>query len=258
MPHVRIGKADVAYGVAGDGPGLVLIHGTGGSGATTWGHVLEQFTEWWTVVTPDLPGSGETTDDGGRLQLADLSGGVAAAAADASLDRYSLVGFSLGAAVAAHLAATEPDRVDALVMVAGTTSGLDGRSKLQFDLWRRLSESDPSLFSRMWLLTGFSPSFVAGIPPNEVTRAASFPLEAGLARQCELNTRIDLGEVLSSIRARTLVLGCTYDWIVPPSESRALAEGISRSKYSQLDAGHMAMFEAPAEFVQSVSTFLRH
>src|SRR5262245_39355815 len=146
MPRVRIGKADVAYGVAGDGPGLVLVHGTGGSGVTTWGHVLEKFTSSWTVVTPDLPGSGETTDDGGQLQLGDLSEQVAATAADASLDRYSVVGFSLGAAVAAHLAATEPDRVDALVLVAGTTSGLDGRSKLQFDLWRELSESDPSVF----------------------------------------------------------------------------------------------------------------
>jgi 3-oxoadipate enol-lactonase len=256
MPRVRVGNTQVAYAVAGEGPGLVLVHGTGGSGATTWSHLLQEFTSDWTVVTPDLPGSGATTDDGGRLELDELGAQVAAAAADAGLDTYALVGFSLGAAVAASLAATEPDRVDALVLVAGSKSGTDARSKLQFELWRDMSTQDPSVFARLWLLTGFSPGFVAGIPADQVTRAAAFPIEPGLDRQCELNTRIDLGDVLSLIQARTLVVGCTYDWIVPPSEARALATRVPQSTYCQLDAGHMVVLEAPAQFAQEVRAFL--
>jgi pimeloyl-ACP methyl ester carboxylesterase len=208
-------------------------------------------------VSPDLSGSGETTDDGGRLELEDLGVQVAAAAADAGLERYSLVGFSLGAAVAAQVAATEPGRVDALVMVAVARSGTHGRSRLQFDLWRDLQEQDPNLLARLWLLTGFSPRYLTAIHPDQVRRAATFPIEPGLARQCDLYTRVDLSGVLPAIRARTHVYGCTHDWIVPPIEARAVADGVADSSYSDLDAGHMVVFEAGDDLAREVVAFLR-
>jgi 3-oxoadipate enol-lactonase len=257
MRRVRVGRADVAYHVAGDGPGLVLVHGTGGSAQTTWSHLLHYFTPHWTVVSPDLAGSGETTDDGGPLELEELAAQVAATAADASLERYSLVGFSLGAAVAAQLAVTEPDRVDALVMAAVARSGTHARSKLQFELWQDLHEHDPTLLARLWLLTGFSPGYLTAIPPDQVRRAAVFPIEPGMPRQCDLYTHIDLTEVLPAIRARTHVVGCTHDWIVPPTDARAVADAVAHSSYSQLDAGHMVVFEAGDEFARDVTEFLR-
>ena len=199
----------VLRGGQGSGPGLVLVHWTGWSAAGTWCHLLRRFEEW-TVVTPDLAGSGATVDPGGPLELDDLATQVAGAADAAGLERYAIVGFSLGAAVAAALAAREPDPVSALVLVSGAVSGAGARSRLQFELWRDLHRTNPELFARLWMLIGFSAPFVEGIPVADVARAATFPIAPGIERQCDLNTRIDLSEQVKAIRAPTLVLGCSH------------------------------------------------
>lgn len=257
MPHVSVGAADVSYGVAGSGPGLVLVHGTGSSAAGTWGHLLDRFTGEWTVVTPDLPGSGGTSDPGGPLLLDDLSAQVAGAAHAAGLDDYAVVGFSLGAAVAAAVAAAQADHVRAVVLVAGADSATGTRSRLQFELWRDLHSADPALFARLWMLTGFSPSFVDAIPVNQIARAATFPIAPGLERQCDLNARIDLRELAPAVRAPALVLGCTHDSIVPVERVRALAPAIEGAVYDELDCGHLAVLEAPDALADRVCAFLR-
>src|SRR3954447_19207315 len=101
MPSVSVDGTNVHYEVGGSRPGLVLVHGTQGSGATNWGHLVDRFTDARTVVTPDYSGSGTTTDDGGELTPELLAGQVLGAAADAVEGPVDMVGFSLGAVVAA-------------------------------------------------------------------------------------------------------------------------------------------------------------
>ncbi len=55
----------VHYQAHGSGPGLVMVHGTGGSGLGDFGGIIASFTDVRTVITPDYAGSGSTTDPGG-------------------------------------------------------------------------------------------------------------------------------------------------------------------------------------------------
>src|SRR6478736_4999249 len=103
MPKVQAGGAEVNFLVAGEGPPLLLIHGTGGDATTSWAALAPGLVQSRTLVMPDLPGSGETSDDGGPLRLADLAEQADAAAREAGFERYPVLGFSLGAAVAASL-----------------------------------------------------------------------------------------------------------------------------------------------------------
>src|SRR4051812_27403633 len=150
MPSVRAAGAEVAFAVAGEGPGLLLIHGTGGDAATSWAALAPLLAQRHTLVMPDLPGSGETVDEGGALELGALAEQSAAVAAAAGLESYAVLGFSLGAAVAATLAASRPEQVEALVLVGGPIEGVRARTHLQFDLWRELHEREPELFARLW------------------------------------------------------------------------------------------------------------
>ena len=179
MPHARVGDAQVAYGIAGSGPGLVLGNLDGGQRCHDLVSPASPVHDEWTVVTPDLAGSGATVDPGGPLELDDLATQVAGAADAAGLERYAIVGFSLGAAVAAALPAREPDPVSALVLVSGAVSGAGARSRLQFELWRDLHRTNPELFARLWMLIGFSAPFVEGIPVADVARAATFRSRRG-------------------------------------------------------------------------------
>ena len=256
MPTVETGGARVNFVIAGEGPPVLLIHGTGGDAKSTWSTLAPTLAERRTVVMPDLPGSGATVDDGRPLELGAVAEQVAAVAEAAGLESYSMVGFSLGAAVAAKVAADRPDRVDSLVLVNGPGAGADARNHLQFDLWRRLHEADPELFARLWMLTGFSPKFLTALPVEGLGHAASFPISPGFGRQADLNLRVDLDSTLAEIEAPTLVLAGRDDWIAPPDVVRGVAERIADSTFEELDSGHFSILEVPGLLISRITEFL--
>ncbi|MCK7625263.1 alpha/beta fold hydrolase [Streptomyces sp. RS10V-4] len=114
------------------------------------------------MVAPDLSGSGGTTDHGGPLTPADLAGEVLAAADDAGLDRFHLAGHSLGAAIATHLAAHHPERVDSLALHAGWVR-TDTRLRAEFGHWLDLLGADArhgtAHFARMLPLAASGPVY---------------------------------------------------------------------------------------------------
>jgi 3-oxoadipate enol-lactonase len=259
MPTTHVGPALVDYQVDGSGPGLLLVHGTGGSAASNWEHLIPHFAQHHTVVRPDLAGSGATTDSGLRLQLDDLVDQAVGAAVDAGQERFDVVGFSLGAVVAAAIAARHPDRVRSLVLIAGWVSSADARTQLQFRLWQELHASDHRLFARHLVLTGFSPPFLAAMEWPELEGLAAeiaFTIPPGMGRQSELDLRIDLTPDLASIRARTLVIGCTRDQMVPVEHPRALHAAIPGSAYTEFDTGHLVIFEGADELAAAIDDFI--
>ena len=93
---------------------VVLLHGVG-LDRTMWQPLSEVLrTEAVEVVTPDLPGHGAEPPVPDGVSLADLADGVAASVAPGS----HVVGFSLGALVAQHLARYRPDLVASLTCVS--------------------------------------------------------------------------------------------------------------------------------------------
>lgn len=257
MPTVTVGDANVHYEVTGGGPGLLLVHGTQGNGRTNWGHLTGRFADVRTVITPDYSGSGQTTDGGGALTVESLvaqMSAVARAAADAPVD---LLGFSLGAVVAAATAALHPGLVRRLVLVAGWAHGGDGRHRLAFELWRDLVRTDFALFNRFGVLTGFSPAFLRMLDHDGVRGIlAANSAEPGLDRQIDLNLRADIRGLLPKITAPTLVVGLTQDQMVPVGCCRELHESIDGSRYAELDSGHLVLFERPDDLVALVRDFL--
>jgi pimeloyl-ACP methyl ester carboxylesterase len=96
-----------------DKPTLVLLHGVG-LDHTVWEPLTAVLADRFEVLAPDLPGHGTapSVPDGVRLQ--DLADEVAGRIPE----RVHLVGFSLGALVAQHLAIHRPDLVASLTSVS--------------------------------------------------------------------------------------------------------------------------------------------
>lgn len=256
MPTVSAGNARVHYLVDGTGPGLVLVHGTAFGAEGTWGHLVDAFADRHTVIRPNFAGSDETVDDGGDLRIEDLAAQVAAAADEAADGQVDLVGFSLGAVVAAAVAALRPDLVRRLVLVAGWTHPGDVYLHNLMTTWRRTG-SDPEAFGRLGTFTGFSRTFLNAIGAEEVDKIAAGNLPTpGALRQIELNLRVDIRPLLPKIAAPTLVIGCALDATVPVENARELHAGIPGSTYAEIESGHVVVFEQPAEFVKHVQDFI--
>lgn len=239
------------YLVDGSGPGLVLVHGTAFGAEGTWGHLVDQFAGR-TVIRPNFSGSDETVDDGGDITIEALVEQVAAAIEDVGARPVDVVGFSLGAVVAAAFAALRPELVRRLVLVGGWSHPHDEYMRNLFTVWRRLA-GDAEAFGRFAAMTAYSHAFLNTIGREEVDKmAAGGQPKPGALRQIEFNLRVDIRHLLSKINAATLVIGCSRDNTVPVGNTRDLHGAIAGSRYAELDCGHVVLFEQPDEFVRLV------
>ena len=107
------------YDSAGDGPPLILLHGLQDE-ADTWRHIYGALAAHYRVIAPDLPGFGRSDKRPRAFGVPFYSGCVMALAAGLGLDRFGLIGNSLGAITADAVAAQHPDRVSALVLLNGS------------------------------------------------------------------------------------------------------------------------------------------
>jgi pimeloyl-ACP methyl ester carboxylesterase len=259
MPFAHTANARVHYTVEGNGPALMLLHGTGGDGFSHWGQLLRHLTPTHTVICPDYAGSGQTTDLNEALQLDELVAQVIAVADACGQTTVDLVGYSLGAVIAAALAARHPQRVRSLVLVAGFAGGTDSRSELQFGLWRELIASDHTLMARFILLTGCSPQWLSSQPTavleKRVAAIVKFTNWNGMARQADLDARVDIRAELAQIQARTRVIVGREDQMVPRALSQVLADEIPGATHSVIDAGHLIPMEQPVELARTILAF---
>ncbi len=113
-------KLELSYLQSGDkrGPRLILIHGTPGS-ASGWADYLAEPPPGVEVLALDRPGFGDSGPDGAVVSLADQAAAVAALF-PADGRPVLLLGHSLGGPIAAWVAATHPDRVAGLVLLAAS------------------------------------------------------------------------------------------------------------------------------------------
>jgi pimeloyl-ACP methyl ester carboxylesterase len=257
MPTTIADGATVHYTATGSGPALVLVAGTGLPAEVNYGHLVPAFSGHRSVVLPDYAGSGETLDPAGSLSVEILAGQVAAAAEAAGDGPVDLVGYSLGAVVAAAVAATHTHLVRRLVLVAGWPAP-DARHNLAIDLWQRLERADHDLFNRFLQLTCLSAPFLSSIGDEGVAAllAGAPPITEGMRRHMDLDARADIRELLPKISCPTLTIGLTRDQVIPVEQVRRLHEAIAGSRYAEIDSGHLVVFERPEELVGTIQEFL--
>lgn len=243
---------------AGSGRPTILVHGTSSSAEAGWAAIMPRLASGRRCLAIDLAGSGETRCEGGELTLDLLVAQVAATAALVEGQDVDLVGYSLGAVVAAAAAASLPKRVRRLVLLGGWAN-TDLRMRVQFDLWETLARSDRSQLARLILLNGVSERFFETATVEAVDaileRFAS-SLAAGSDSQAALDATIDIRSLLPAIKADTLVIGLSQDRLVPPSHGRALARRIDGARYAEIDSGHLVMLEQPGRLLEMLEMFL--
>ncbi|GAB2554249.1 alpha/beta fold hydrolase [Nocardia heshunensis] len=261
MPRTPVvlehGPSNVEYLISGSGPGLVLVHGTFGDAEVSWQPLIDAVQGRYTVVSVNLAGSGRTTAPD-RVTVDDLAIQVAGAAADAGLDRYHLVGHSLGAVTAAVVAARHAQRVDSLLLHA-PWSVTDARGRFQFELWERILQADRRLLAKILQLTGFRPDTLVEADDAAMSSSASLftaMLSFTHAAQVAAARNVDIAGLLSGIKTPTRVLVSAYDQIIAPAQQHAVAAAIPGADHREFAAGHALPLEDPTAFASAVIEFL--
>lgn len=106
----------VHYRRAGQGPPVVMLHGSPGD-SEMLAHEIASAAEYFTVFALDTPGFGSSDPlPGAMLSVAELAGAIAAAMATLGLPPCPIYGTHTGALIAAELGVASPERVTGLVM----------------------------------------------------------------------------------------------------------------------------------------------
>lgn len=111
-------EVSLYYQDLGDGPTVVLVHGGCMSHRVWESQVHALLEEGFRVVTPDLRGHGRS-DKPASAYTAEMYAADVADLTDAvDVGEFTLVGWSLGATIAATFAGTYGDRLDGLALVS--------------------------------------------------------------------------------------------------------------------------------------------
>ncbi|HEY3726663.1 MAG TPA: alpha/beta hydrolase [Solirubrobacteraceae bacterium] len=124
----------------GDGPPLLLVNGYAASSADWDPTLLSCLQRSFTVVCPDNRGiGGSELADPSELTIDSMAADMSALLDDLGFDRLPVAGWSMGGFVAQALAAREPERVGALVVLSSHPGG-SGSVRAPAEVWRALTD----------------------------------------------------------------------------------------------------------------------
>lgn len=233
-------------------PTVILIHGTGGNTEKHFSYIFPMLGTQQRVLSIDL-----VTPNKAPLSLEDFAQQVIDLIEHATQknEQITLVGYSLGAVIAAKVAAILKQRVSQLVLLAGwaKTSSVQ---KLRNVIWQQLYQEKSETLAHFVNFCLYSDHYLSMRSEQHVLALAQFvAVSEDASKQRELNYHIDIIEDLADIQAKTLVIACTEDKMVPVEQVKFLFAGIEQSCYVEIPSGHAVHIEAPAEVVQHIQQF---
>ncbi|MGC4118339.1 MAG: alpha/beta hydrolase [Myxococcales bacterium] len=281
MPFVQLPQLRVHFETAGQGPAaVVLVHGNFAS-ARWWRPVLERCPEGVTVFAPSARGCGDSERLREGFTLKQLAQDVADFAGQVGLQRFRVLGHSLGGAVAMQLAADHPDRVEALLAVAPPPTAaaevLKDKSNPLARILRAFNADDPKDVLMIKALLAWGEAFGQHrrmlrrsledmLGTSTVTRetidallddAAKVPEEALLGFLGALQ-HWDIREPLSKVSVPATIVWGENDPLIGRESAESAAKNFPNGKLVVwAKTGHSPMFERPDQFASLVGTFAR-
>ncbi len=265
------------YAVWGDEgkPPLILIHG-GRDHGRNWDRVALALNDRYTIYAPDLRGHGDSGWAlGSMYSLPEFVLDVATLVAELGEDPLTVIGHSLGGAIALQYAGTFPDRVLKVVAIEGLgppmiehqpahlrmrhwidhMHEMERRQPRRYasveDATHRMLEANPHLTAEMaHHLT------LHGTRDNDDgTLSWKFDNYVHIRSPYEFNLE-DAQDIWSRIQAPVLLIRGTESWAPDPEKSgRAVTIGNYRSVTVQ-DAGHWVHHDQLERFLEVVMVFL--
>ncbi|GGY28810.1 alpha/beta hydrolase [Rhodanobacter panaciterrae] len=249
-------------------PPLLALHGwldNAGSFALLAPRLATRFR----VIALDLPGHGcsDHLAPGASYHYLDYVRVVLATAKALQLDRYSLLGHSLGAGIAALVAATMPERIERLWLIEGLGPlGDDGSHTLQRfrdALTPRGDNGKPLRVFRDITQAIDARNMVSGLPAElarPIVERGLIETEGGWQWRSDPQltrpsaTRLAESQIHALLRGITtptaLLLAQPATSYLPSAPMQARADCVADIRVSHLDGGHHLHLEHPAEVAE--------
>ena len=258
------GKYDIHHVDTGDGFPVLLIHGLAGD-HKAWLPQLPVLAQRYRVIATDNRGAGRSTQIDEPVSTADMARDFLELMDQAGIDKFHIVGRSLGGLIGQHIALFAPDRVQSLVMLAaagkvdpiGHRVLMNMREVLQWtgsweDHARHSVQNfvSPKFFNQ-------NPDRIAAI---EKLIGGETRLKACYFRQSHAALTHDTLDRLAQIKNPVCIMAGRLDPICGPLATQWMIDRLPQAEVAWFEeSSHFFLMEVPERFMQVLTRWLdRH
>ncbi|HUQ16754.1 MAG TPA: alpha/beta fold hydrolase [Candidatus Saccharimonadales bacterium] len=241
MARIKVGDLDVHYDERGAGTPVVLLHGNWGCTAW-WEPVLERVPAGRRAIAYDLRGRGGTAGPEGDGSFRSLAADLEGFAAALGLERFHLIGHSLGTAVAMQYGLEHGDRLRSLVLISPAwVDGMPEAFAVEAHQ-ERLAADRAYTDAALRAITPGAPRDQRWERIVDGTRAQTIETARG-AMRAHLDWRP--GDALRAIRVPATVISGALDPLITPVVATRVADALGAELVLLEGVGHGPMLESP-------------
>lgn len=273
LREIRTDAGTLRYHEAGDGPPLLLLHGSG-PGVTGWRNFrgnLPVFAADFRCLVLEFPGFGVSDDFGGHPMVTAADAVVRFVDA-LGLDRVDIVGNSMGGGVALGYASSHPQRVRRVVTIGGVGRNLfspgpgegirllqeftENPSRERLIQWLYSMVYDPALITEELI----EERWTQATDPDTLASARRMYGKAAFAQMMQAMQSSDTPPpwaMLHRVTAPTLLTWGRDDRVSPLDMALIPMRTLPRGELHVFpNCGHWAMIEQKTAFESAVRAFL--
>jgi 3-oxoadipate enol-lactonase len=266
MAWARVRGIDIHYQLAGRGPRVLYLGGTGGDLRARPSIFDSPLAQGFTLLAFDQRNLGRSGKPPEPCTMADYAADAAELLAAVGWPSARVAGYSFGGMVAQELALAFPEKVERLALLSCAAGGAGGASYPLHELWELPLEERARRLVEL-ADAGREPSWQAAHPEEMEAMGAEARAqmelaaaqdggEAGVRRQLAARRGHDTWQRLPGLELAVLVCGGLRDQVAPPRAVEALAGRIPGARLAWFQGGHQFFRQDPAAW-PAICGFLR-
>ena len=238
---------------------LVLLHGFC-EDSSLWEHIIPELDFKGKIITPDLPGFGNSILKSSNFSLSDIATSIHHDLTKSGIESCICIGHSLGGYITLALKSKYPDFVTSIGLLHSSSfSDNFEKKRTRNKLIKFLDKNPASSF-----LTTFAPSLFAKDNidrlKSEIDKVINMSISVENKTIQEYAAAMRDREDYSSLLYRQeqpLFIAGEYDTAIPVEDSKKQISNIKNQNNCHIleNVAHMGMYESPSFIIQAINRF---
>ena len=265
MEHIDIRTdhfPNIHYRKTGSGPVVVLLHGFPEDGEL-WDNVYPALSGQYTVIIPDIPGSGQSTLGGEEVSMDSLADGITAILSHEKIEEIVLAGHSMGWYIAMAFAASHRPWLKGLSLVhSSAASDTEEKKETRRKSIELIRKGGKEPFVKGMITNLFSASYKEqneDVLEKHVQKGLELPADSMIAFYNAMINRPDRTSILKELNIPVQWIIGKEDGVIPMNAA------LQQSKLANVNfvsvyngCGHMSMVEQPERLANDLKEFISY